>query len=280
MIKCSMINNLVNNFKNNKLAHAFLIETDNYDLAMADLIEFLKVINCSTNYKEECNDCNLCHLISMKSFPNLHIVEPDGQAIKKEQILDLKRNMETVPYISEYNSYIINKAEKLNSSSANAMLKFIEEPEDNIIGFFITNNKENVIDTVKSRCEIIKAIYNDEEYNTLNFYKQNYGNIYEEAVNYIKYIKNSKSISILYNKKILEKNYDRDELIIMFKIILEIYNNVLNSNVVLDELQFLKMVDKKKIFKETKIIIDIIEKLNYNTNLNLMLDYFIIELGV
>ena len=39
------------------------------------------------------------------------------------------------------------------------MLKFLEEPEDNILGFFITSNKERVIDTIKSRCQIMKIDY-------------------------------------------------------------------------------------------------------------------------
>ena len=41
-------------------------------------------------------------------------------------------------------------AEKLNGSSANAMLKFVEEPTEGILGFFITNNKDVIIPTIKN----------------------------------------------------------------------------------------------------------------------------------
>ena len=67
-----------------------------------------------------------------------------------------------MPIFSKYNIYIINQCDKLNSSSANSLLKFLEEPEDNIIGFFITNSKMNVISTVRSRCQEY-SIYYDKE---------------------------------------------------------------------------------------------------------------------
>lgn len=280
MIVNANVKKLVTNFQKNKLSHAFLIETDNSNMSLNDILEFIKIINCPENFSENCSACNICHLINNKIFPNLHIINPDGQAIKKDQIENLKRDMLAIPFISKYNVYIINEAEKLNSFSANAMLKFIEEPEDNIIGFFITNNRENVINTVKSRCEILKCLYNDLETNDLKLYETNYPNIYEEAINYVKNLEDVNCSSILYNKKIIEKNYDRDDIIIMFKIILEIYNNMLNDDELIKKMPFLKSTNKREILNKINIIIDVLNKLNYNTNLNLVLDYFIIEIGV
>ena len=44
----------------------------------------------------------------------------------------------------------------MNDTSFNKMLKFLEEPEDNILGFYITRNKDSVANTIVSRCELIK----------------------------------------------------------------------------------------------------------------------------
>ena len=65
----------------------------------------------------------------------------------------------TKPVFTKFNMYVIREADRFNSSSANTLLKFLEEPEDNILGFFITNNKENVISTIRSRCQVFSCNY-------------------------------------------------------------------------------------------------------------------------
>ena len=81
----------------------------------------------------------------------------------KGQIEEMMTKFSTKPIYSKYNNYVIINAEKMNESSGNSLLKFLEEPEDNIIGFLIVNNKENVLPTIKSRCEIIHVDYDIQE---------------------------------------------------------------------------------------------------------------------
>ena len=47
----------------------------------------------------------------------------------------------------------------MNQSASNVLLKFLEEPSDNIIGFLITNNLKLILPTIKSRCEVITINY-------------------------------------------------------------------------------------------------------------------------
>ena len=63
-------------------------------------------------------------LIDSNNLPSLQIIEPVGKFIKKEQIVDLKNKFKYKPIYSKNNIYIIKNAEKLNTSSANTMLKF------------------------------------------------------------------------------------------------------------------------------------------------------------
>ena len=159
MFENPILNELVKRYREKKLAHAYLIETNNYDKALQDLKEFIKIINCPEEYKKKCEKCNLCNLINKDNLPSIKIIEPDGASIKKVQMEELKEAFSTKPVYSRYNTYIIMNAEKLNSSSANSMLKFIEEPTDGIIGFFITNNKDVMIETIKSRCQSLILKY-------------------------------------------------------------------------------------------------------------------------
>ena len=68
--------------------------------------------------------------------------------IQKEQVTNLKNEFKIKSAFNNKRIYIIKNAENLNKSSANTMLKFLEEPEDNIIALLITNNKTKVLETI------------------------------------------------------------------------------------------------------------------------------------
>ena len=129
--------NLLARYHENKLAHAFLLESNDTDRCYLDVLDFVKNI-CKESASDE---VDICSLIDNNNLPSLITIEPDGQFIKKEQILDMMERFSTKPIYSDNNIYIIRNAERFNSSSANTLLKFLEEPEDNILGIFITNNK-------------------------------------------------------------------------------------------------------------------------------------------
>ena len=272
MIKNESIQVLEKKYNENKLSHVFLIETNDKQSALKDVLEFCKLVNCPENYLSPCTKCNLCHLIENDSLPSLKIIYPDGQAIKKSQMEELKSDFASIPYLSKYNIYIIQDAEKFNASSANTMLKFIEEPEKNIIGFLITNNKENVINTIKSRCEIIKANYSEK---VECFIDEKVQNLAEE---YLYKLEVEKEELIVYNKDILDEKLEKEEYIQLFQTLLDFYLSLLNG-----KRKFVKLKDNLQLNRETilqrvYLVNEVIERLNYNVNMNLLLDYFVLSL--
>ena len=82
------------------------------------------------------------------------IIMSFDKLIKKEQILNIKSEMNENTINSGKLFYIIEYAENLNSSSANALLKFLEEPDDELIAILVTKNINKVISTIVSRCQI------------------------------------------------------------------------------------------------------------------------------
>ena len=267
------IKHIINSFYENKLSHAFLIETNDIEQCLNDIKKVIKIINCDKEYNEKCEKCNLCYQISNETLPSLLIVRPDGLTIKKDQMIELKEKMYTKPIYSKYNTYIILESAKLNSSSSNTMLKFIEEPEDNIIGFFITDNKENIIDTIKSRCQIIIQNYDienqimDEQMNSL-------------VKDYIKIIELDNIHSLLYNKNVLlEHDYTRENFINFFKLMFNIYNDIFDeSGKYNKEFDYIFNQEKTKIAKKLLIINKTIDNIKKNGNINLILDSFSIEM--
>lgn len=269
-------------YHENKLSHVYLLETNDEEKCLSDLLELIKEMSCLNNYKSDCNACNICHLIDENGFPDVMIVRPDGKNIKKEQVLEIQKRFCYKPLLSKINAYIIMETEKLNGSSANTMLKFIEEPFENCYGFFITNNKENVLLTVQSRCECELVKYDDEI--SIN------GEIKDILMPIIKkYLYNievNKKYSIIYNKEIVSNNVIKDNIELFFKIILNVYNayfydkmNLTSDIELYKEFDFLKNNSIISLENKIKLIMNLLNNLNYNLNYELMLDRFVIEMG-
>lgn len=82
-----------------------------------------------------CGQCRECRLVAANDFTDLHIVGPDGQTIKTQQIRDLLLTFSQSGFETNRQVVIIDGAEKLHINAANALLKSIEEPESEIYIF-------------------------------------------------------------------------------------------------------------------------------------------------
>lgn len=271
LIESVIIENLVKRYHENRLSHAFLLETNDYDRCFRDIICFLKQINCPFSYSENCsNDCNLCNLFDSSNLPSLIEIEASGQFIKKEQILDMMEKFSTVPVYSKFNMYIIKEADRLNSSSANTLLKFLEEPEDNILGIFITNNKESVISTIRSRCQVFNVYYDINE-DSLD------EDVLLDVKVYLSSIFNNAD-DILYNKTKMSSLYsDRMEWDKFFRTMLFYVMGCYEKSRT-DVIDVLKRLSS---YKYIQIIMEIEEIMKYiksNVNIDLILDKFVIEM--
>ena len=166
------------------------------------------------------------------------------------------------------------------------MLKFLEEPEPNIIGFFITDNANNVISTIKSRCETVKVYYDNHELDINSINNDTYKDYTDVAINYLYKLEVEKKDVIMYNKDvILCKFKEREEIKTIFKIILIIYEELLNkvmgfeNKFSFDNLNSLCELDYKDILKRINLTIKFIDDIDCNFNIELLLDKFVIELG-
>ena len=285
-MKAEALEKLVKYYHENKLSHAYLLETNNLEKCFDDLKQVIKNIVCQDKFSEKCTKCNLCNLIDQNYLPSLVVIEPDGMNIKKEQVLDLKKQFSMVPVYTKDNIYVIKRAEKLNGASANTMLKFLEEPEPNIIGFFITDNANNVISTIKSRCEVVKVFYDEHELDINSIFSDAYKDYTDVAINYLFKLEVEKTEVIMYNRDVVLCKYkEREDIKLIFKIILiiyeELYKKVMGfeSRFDFDNLQSLCNLNNKDILKRINLVIKFIDDIDSNASVELLLDKFVIELG-
>ena len=92
---------------------------------------------------------------NLENSPDYVVIKPDGNSIKIAQIRNLQSDIVIRPH-KDYKIYIINNAEKMTVEAQNALLKTLEEPPNYAIIILVTNNKESLLETIKSRCDIIK----------------------------------------------------------------------------------------------------------------------------
>ena len=101
------------------------------------------------------DESNLSYkLLSTNVHPNFFLIENNllEKDIKIEQIRNLLKFLNKSTYTRNLKVIMIDNAENLNLNSSNALLKAIEEPQNNTFFFIIYNSSMKILDTVKSRC--------------------------------------------------------------------------------------------------------------------------------
>ena len=252
----------------NKLSHAYIIEVNDYDSDYLLVEAFVKLILCKNNVKKvsdlNCDKCEICRLVDEGNYPDVLVVEPDGKEIKKGQLLDLQKEYNNKSMLDSNRVYIIKEADKLNLSAANSILKFLEEPEDNIVAILLTKNRYQIIDTILSRCQII-ALKRKTPPNA----------DFDKALTFIKYMLKNGELFVNY-KEILD-NIMPDKLVarqILEQVKLIFIDYLEGNDVMID----LSNVDKNKVVTWVLILESEMKKLDYNVNYKLWLDSLYMKL--
>jgi len=89
--------------------------------------------------------------------PDLLIINPDP-SISIKQIRDLQKFLSRKPYELEKKAVVIPEAEKMTIPAQNSFLKTLEERPKNSIIILCAQNQDQLLETIISRCEIIKLV--------------------------------------------------------------------------------------------------------------------------
>ena len=83
------------------------------------------------------------------------IYEIDAASNRKiDEVRSIRDTIEVLPSFSQYKVYIIDEVHMLTKEASNALLKTLEEPPKHVIFILATTEKEKILDTIKSRCQI------------------------------------------------------------------------------------------------------------------------------
>ena len=248
------------------LSHSYLIESVNLrDEQVNKYIHFF-VKTIYDNYYDDnisISKEKIFHLVDNLEFPDYIEIRPVNNVIKKEQLLRVRDDFSNKSLYNTKKIYTVYNADKMNVNSSNTILKFLEEPNDDVIAIFVTNNQYNVLDTIRSRCQIISLQYEDVPHQYS-----------EDLIKFFEDIKSRKNNNLLLNFNSYNNNLFKDKNMAVSTMTdtLSYYKEMLNKNIDSDFSSI----------KETMMIVSILEeelkKLKYNVNIKLWLDNLLLSI--
>jgi DNA polymerase III subunit delta' len=146
-----------NSIHKKRLAHAYLFEGMKGTGKREAGIILAKSLFCLSPLEEfkPCESCMNCKRINHGNHPDIHIVEPDGLSIKKQQIQALQEEFAKTGVESKQKLYMIVHADRMTVNAANSLLKFLEEPHAQTFAILLTEQLQKILPTILSRCQTI-----------------------------------------------------------------------------------------------------------------------------
>lgn len=150
-----VINLIDNSFKKNQISHAYIFEGERGSGLKEVALYFAKKLLCLDENKP-CNKCANCKRVDNGTHTNVMMISPVQGVVRKDQINSIIHEG-SMTSLTELNKvYIIDEAEKMNRSSANALLKFLEEPYPNNYLILLTENSNMLLETITSRTQLVR----------------------------------------------------------------------------------------------------------------------------
>ncbi|MFD1708131.1 DNA polymerase III subunit delta' [Siminovitchia sediminis] len=148
---------LKNSLEHHRIAHAYLFEGDHGTGKKAGSLLMAASLFCEESGQNvnPCGHCTNCKRINSGNHPDVHHVEPDGFSIKIDQIRALRTEFSKSGMESSRKLYIIKDAEKMTVQAANSLLKFLEEPHSGTTAVLITEQPQQLLPTIISRCQSV-----------------------------------------------------------------------------------------------------------------------------
>ena len=303
-----------NALKNKHLSHAYLL-SGNVGTPLKETAIFLaKSLLCDNPSPLACDSCITCLRINDENYPDLMIFDGAKTKIKKGDIEKIIDNFDKTSLENKgIMIYILNLVETMTPVAVNALLKFLEEPGNNIYAFLTTENESKVLPTILSRTQILrfKSIprseilidakeedVNNEDAELLsNFYSD--GKTIKEISQSETYL-NAKNALYVQLEALCSNNFDalyaceskvipliknNETARLYLKLLSIVFQDILNKQVggetilpsydnIIDELStHLKHIDKSLF-----VIMSSISKIDINVNIPLLLDHIIYEI--
>ncbi|MGO9952070.1 MAG: DNA polymerase III subunit delta' [Dissulfurispiraceae bacterium] len=116
-------------------------------------LNYAKVLNCLTPLDfDACDRCISCRKIDKELHPDVITLLPENDEIRIDTIRRAEEILSLRPYEGKKKVIIVDDADTMNISAANAFLKTLEEPPADSIIVLLSASPDRLPETIRSRC--------------------------------------------------------------------------------------------------------------------------------
>ena len=212
-----------NSLAKKTLSHAYLL-VGNPGTPLLETAKYLaKTILCDDPSPLACCNCITCLRIESDNYPDVITLDGSKATIKKEDVLNIESRFEKTAFETKgIMIYIIHLVENMTLEAVNSILKFIEEPEGEVYAFLTTNNINNVLPTIVSRCQ------------TLNLKSIDRKEIIKEAIEIAIPNEDAELLSYFYNDAelifdLLKDEDEKENYLVSKKAVIELLETLNNA---------------------------------------------------
>lgn len=148
-----------------RLSHAYIISgpPGSGKHALADRLAAAYV--CSGAGEKPCGVCPGCKKAKGNIHPDIvRLTVPEGKrSILVEQVRGLRADAYVRPNEAERKVFLIEEAQAMNESAQNALLKVLEDGPGYLSFLLLTENPQQLLPTIRSRCENLSLVRPDED---------------------------------------------------------------------------------------------------------------------
>ena len=146
------------------VSHAYIIEGDNNVDKMGFARAFCQALTCKAAPGEGCGRCVNCRKIADGNHEDLYVVEPDDTttsksgttSIKDAAVEDLQVRLKEKPTAGDHNMAIVSGGDTMTARAQTRFLKTLEEPPEGTVIMILSENSEELLPTINSRCVNIR----------------------------------------------------------------------------------------------------------------------------
>lgn len=149
---------LARNFANARIASAYLFAGPRGTGKTTTALLFAKALLCRGAGSAPCGACKSCVMFDAGNHPDFARVAPEGVMIKVEQVRDVIAALSLKSYMGGKKVCLIEDADAMNRSTANAFLKTLEEPPGDTAIIIISSNPSALLPTIVSRCRVVRFV--------------------------------------------------------------------------------------------------------------------------
>lgn len=139
------------------LVHAWLFSGPPGSGRRAAAVALAAAVVCPVEPGRGCGTCAVCARVERRTHPDVHHVIPEGSFIRVEAVRDeVVGEAARSPFEATAKFFVIEDAERMNEPAQNSLLKVLEEPPADTTIILLTASEDDILDTLRSRCRMIR----------------------------------------------------------------------------------------------------------------------------